>query len=59
VFLDATVIRSVLLPSTMKLLGDWNWWLPPFLRWLPRITIEGEPEPPEGGIEAGSAGVPA
>jgi len=26
----------------MRLLGDWNWYLPPFLRWLPRITIEGE-----------------
>ena len=44
VLLDATVVRSVLLPSTMTLLGDWNWWLPPFLRWLPRVTIEGEPE---------------
>ena len=51
VLLDATVIRSVLLPATMTLLGDWNWWLPSFLRWLPRVTIEGEPElelPPEG-----------
>ena len=44
VLLDATVIRSVLLPATMTLLGDWNWWLPPFLRWLPNVTIEGEPE---------------
>ena len=44
VLLDATVVRSVLLPATMTLLGDWNWWLPPFLRWLPRVTIEGEPE---------------
>ena len=44
VLLDATVIRSVLLPATMTLLGDWNWWLPSFLRWLPRVTIEGEPE---------------
>ena len=44
VLLDATIVRSVLLPSTMTLLGDWNWWLPPFLRWLPRVTIEGEPE---------------
>jgi len=44
VLLDATVVRSVLLPSTMTLLGDWNWWLPRFLRWLPRVTIEGEPE---------------
>jgi RND superfamily putative drug exporter len=47
VFIDATLIRSVLLPATMTLLGDWNWWLPPFLRWLPRITIEGERDEPE------------
>ncbi|MEP6679842.1 MAG: MMPL family transporter [Chloroflexota bacterium] len=44
VLLDATVVRSVLLPASMTLLGDWNWWLPGFLRWLPRVTIEGEPE---------------
>jgi RND superfamily putative drug exporter len=42
VFLDATIVRSVLLPATMRLLGEWNWWLPPFLRWLPHVTIEGE-----------------
>ena len=59
VFLDATVIRSVLLPSTMTLLGDWNWWLPPFLRWLPEVTIEGEPDEPIQGIEPESAGAPA
>ncbi len=44
VLLDATVVRSVLLPATMTLLGDWNWWLPGFLGWLPKVTIEGEPE---------------
>jgi RND superfamily putative drug exporter len=43
VLLDATLIRTVLLPATMRLLGDWNWYLPPFLRWLPHIRIEGEP----------------
>jgi RND superfamily putative drug exporter len=42
VFLDATIVRSVLLPATMRLLGDWNWWLPSWLRWLPRVTIEGD-----------------
>ena len=42
VFIDATIVRSILLPASMQLLGDWNWWLPPFLRWLPKITIEGE-----------------
>jgi uncharacterized membrane protein YdfJ with MMPL/SSD domain len=41
VFLDATVVRSVLLPATMRLLGEWNWWLPWWLGWLPEVTIEG------------------
>ena len=40
VFLDATVIRAVLLPSAMKLLGDWNWYLPRWLEWLPRLELE-------------------
>ena len=44
VFIDATVIRSVLLPASMTLLGDWNWWMPRFLDWIPRVTIEGDPE---------------
>jgi len=42
VLIDATLIRGVLLPATMKLLGDWNWWLPRSLRWLPEIETEGE-----------------
>ncbi len=42
VFLDATIVRSVLLPATMRLLGEWNWWLPSWLGWLPHVTIEGE-----------------
>ena len=46
VFIDATVIRSVLLPASMTLLGDWNWWMPRFLDWIPRVTIEGDPEEP-------------
>ncbi len=44
IFVDATIVRSVLLPATMRLLGDWNWWLPGWLRWLPRVTIEGQVE---------------
>jgi RND superfamily putative drug exporter len=40
VLIDATVIRAVLLPATMKLLGDWNWYLPKWLEWLPRVTPE-------------------
>jgi uncharacterized membrane protein YdfJ with MMPL/SSD domain len=39
--LDATIIRSVLLPSAMRLLGDWNWYLPRRLAWLPRLQVEG------------------
>ena len=42
VFLDATIVRAVLLPATMKLLGDWNWYLPRWLEWLPRLNVEPE-----------------
>ena len=37
VLVDATIIRAVLLPATMKLLGDWNWYLPKWLEWLPHL----------------------
>ena len=37
VLIDATIVRAVLLPATMKLLGDWNWYLPRWLAWLPRL----------------------
>jgi uncharacterized membrane protein YdfJ with MMPL/SSD domain len=46
VLLDATIVRAVLLPATMKLLGDWNWYLPSWLEWLPRVD-EGTEAPPE------------
>jgi RND superfamily putative drug exporter len=43
VFVDATLIRMVLVPATMKLLGEANWWLPAWLdRILPNLDIEGE-----------------
>jgi RND superfamily putative drug exporter len=45
VALDATIIRGILLPASMKLLGDRNWWLPRRLHWLPEISVEGEPAP--------------
>jgi uncharacterized membrane protein YdfJ with MMPL/SSD domain len=45
VLIDATIIRGVLLPATMKLLGDWNWWLPRKLGWLPKVTVEPEVQP--------------
>ena len=41
--LDATVIRSVILPAAMTLLGRWNWYLPNWLRWLPDVQIERAP----------------
>jgi RND superfamily putative drug exporter len=39
--IDATIIRSIILPSAMKLLGRWNWYLPRWLEWLPRLEAEG------------------
>src|SRR5260370_15817382 len=46
VFVDATIVRLVLVPATMELLGDANWWLPRWLdRILPHIRIEEGPEP--------------
>lgn len=43
VILDATIVRSVLVPATMKLLGDSNWYFPRWLQWLPEIHVEGHP----------------
>lgn len=45
VFLDATVVRSILVPAAMKLLGAGNWWLPGPLRWLPDLRVEVQTEP--------------
>ena len=47
VLVDATIVRTVLVPSTMQLLGHRNWYLPRFLSWLPEFRIEGGPEPVE------------
>jgi uncharacterized membrane protein YdfJ with MMPL/SSD domain len=47
VLIDATLVRGVLLPAAMKLLGDWNWYLPSWLEWLPKgPALEGELPPP-------------
>jgi uncharacterized membrane protein YdfJ with MMPL/SSD domain len=54
ILIDATIIRSVLLPASMKLLGDWNWYLPRWLEWLPRVgagegrSTEAQPAPEPG-----------
>jgi uncharacterized membrane protein YdfJ with MMPL/SSD domain len=44
VLIDATIVRAVLLPATMKLLGDWNWYLPRWLEWLPQVKHETAPQ---------------
>ncbi len=45
VLIDATIVRAVLLPATMKLLGRRNWYLPQALRWIPRLEHDGRAEP--------------
>jgi uncharacterized membrane protein YdfJ with MMPL/SSD domain len=50
VILDATIIRGVLLPATMKLLGRWNWYLPRWLQWLPRFNSESVPGVPAAQV---------
>ena len=46
ILIDATIIRGVMLPAAMKLLGDWNWYLPRWLEWLPRIGETDEADAP-------------
>jgi uncharacterized membrane protein YdfJ with MMPL/SSD domain len=53
ILLDATIVRLVIVPSTMVLLGEWNWWLPRWLQWLPRIDL------PDERADAGSASLQA
>jgi putative drug exporter of the RND superfamily len=55
ILIDATVVRGVLLPATMKLLGERNWYLPRWLEWLPRF----EPGEPSAAPEAPPAPVSA
>ena len=45
VLIDATIVRGVLLPASMKLLGDWNWYLPRWLGWLPKVEHEPQVAP--------------
>jgi RND superfamily putative drug exporter len=52
VFLDATVVRSILVPSAMALLGERNWWLPNCLSWLPKVNIEGSSAPATAAMPA-------
>ncbi len=50
VFLDATIVRTVLVPASMELLGERNWYLPSWLGWLPRIDVEGHAEEERGHL---------
>jgi len=63
VFMDATLVRSILVPSAMKLLGDRNWYLPKWLSWLPKLDVEGHepgrvvvPDSPAELVEVGESG---
>ena len=47
ILIDATIVRGVLLPASMKLLGDWNWYLPSWLEWLPDLGVSEGDTPPE------------
>ena len=53
VLIDATLVRAVLLPASMTLLGDWNWYLPRWLEWIPHVGPVGAPSlpPATGGAE--------
>ena len=48
--IDATIVRSVLVPATMKLLGERNWYLPSWLNWLPDVHVEGAARPPKAAL---------
>jgi uncharacterized membrane protein YdfJ with MMPL/SSD domain len=55
ILIDATIIRGVLLPATMKLLGERNWYLPRWLEWLPRVDHGGAPVGAAAVSERGAA----
>jgi uncharacterized membrane protein YdfJ with MMPL/SSD domain len=54
ILIDATVVRAILLPASMKVLGDWNWYLPKWLEWLPHLEHGGSLE----AVEPDSAAAP-
>jgi uncharacterized membrane protein YdfJ with MMPL/SSD domain len=54
ILIDATIVRAVLLPATMQLLGRRNWYLPRWLEWLPRVSFEAPPS--DGDDDAGDGG---
>jgi uncharacterized membrane protein YdfJ with MMPL/SSD domain len=60
ILIDATIVRAVLLPASMKLLGDWNWYLPRWLEWLPSLGHEDVVGGPRGSADrAGRVRLPS
>jgi len=47
ILIDATVVRTIIVPAAMELLGDWNWYLPRWLQWLPDVSVEGHGYQPQ------------
>ncbi len=58
ILIDATIVRTLLVPATMRLLGDRNWYLPKWLEWLPKLRVEGS-EPEHRELEPAAAPVRA
>ena len=56
ILIDATIVRAVLLPATMKLLGDWNWYLPKWLEWLPSFQHSGAVEKVDAPVAPAPSG---
>lgn len=60
VLIDATIVRMILVPASMKMLGDRNWYLPSWLEWLPDVRVEGDAgEAPAPGTSKPGSGTPA
>ncbi|HET7034390.1 MAG TPA: ISAs1 family transposase [Thermomicrobiaceae bacterium] len=59
VLLDATIVRTVIVPAAMTLLGDANWYLPHWLEWLPDLRIENRPQLAAAGVAAPAGPPPA
>jgi RND superfamily putative drug exporter len=55
VLLDATIVRTVLVPTSMKLLGNWNWYFPGWLEWIPDVSIEGHLDERDTELESVAA----
>jgi putative drug exporter of the RND superfamily len=53
IFIDATVVRTIIVPAALELLGDWNWYLPRWLEWLPDVSVEGRVAARDGREPAG------